>query len=296
MEAFERFSKEVTSVEATVIIDDVSWDGLEAIVGGEPALAASWMTLLESMSSWPLDALHFFGLGLARAMARIDQTRAAKLFQKLSSEAPSINRVFGPSKVPAESVALWSCADVSEIRVLCYQRLDEASNDSDLGVEVLAAFSQGRHSDISKYMDAKLALNIPSAIAHALMVSGFSDCNSHAEDVLNRFAAHKGFLGRAAAAARFAYVRNRWARHWFMQMKSADRPEEFWRFSVLFLKIVDSRYAFWQGDHGPGSQVFQSFFPTIKARMESRFETWQSKRQKTLFGQDVPNPIFLRVA
>jgi hypothetical protein len=294
--AFERFRKDVTNAEATLIIDDVSWTGIEAIVAAEPSLADSWVMLLESISGWHLGGLHFFGLGLARAMTRIDPMRAAKLFQKLSSEEPSIRRIFEPSKVPAESVALWSCANVTEIRTLCYRRLDEASDDSRLAVEVLAAFSQGRQSEITEYVDAKLKLNIPSTIGRALMVSGFSDSNPHAEDVLNRFAGQKGFLGKAVVAARFAYYRNLWARHWFAQMKSAGMPEEFWCNSILFLKIVDSRYALWYGDGEAGSTVFQSFFPTVRTRINNRLKTWQDKRQKTLFGQEAPDPVFLRGA
>ena len=293
-QAFDRFSKEVTIAEAGIIVDDISWDGLDAIVSAAPALAASWMSLLDNVTGRPLRSLHFFALGLARSMVRTDPARAAALFRRLSEEEPLIRHVIGPSKIPAEAAAVWSRADVAEIKALCFERLDRAGDDSSLSVEVLAAFSEGKATAIREFIDQKLAADIPSTIARALMVAGFSESNPHADEVLGRFSGQEGFIGRAAAAAYFAYERNRWASHWFERMKSAREPEEFWRYGVLFTKIVDGRYALWRGDDDAGSGVFQRFFPTITERMKNRFKSWQDKRQKTLFGQSVPDQIFIR--
>ncbi len=292
-QTFDRFSNELTAADARLILDDVAWDGFDAIVASKPALAKSWLALLSNVSGSTLSSLHFFALGLAAATAKIDAAGSASLFRRLSTEAALVNRVVGPSKIPAEAIAVWSQASVPEIKQLCFERLDRAANDADLAVEVLAALSEKKHAEINEYVRLKLAIREPIATARALMVSGFSDCNAEATDVLKQFAGYTGFIGQAYKAARYAYDRNNWARHWFEKMKSAQIPEEFWRFAVLFAKLVDGRYALWRNEFGAPARPFELFFLTIEDRMESRIKNWHDKRLKKLFGQNVPEPIFL---
>jgi hypothetical protein len=186
--AFDRVSKQLTVADARIVLDDFSWAGFEAMVSAEPALAKSWATLLCGLPGRTFRSLHFFALGLAKALAKIDAASAAALFQRLGAEAPLINRVVGPSKVPAEAIAVWSNADVREIKVLCFQRLDLARSDDELAVEVLAAFSAGAQAAIVEYVNAKLVTGEPEAIARSLMVSGFSDVNPHTPKILEKFA------------------------------------------------------------------------------------------------------------
>lgn len=292
-EAVEQFAKEVSVADAGIILDDFSWEGFEAIVSAEPALARSWMSLLTGVQAQQFRSLHFFALGLARALARADPAGAADLFKRLSKEDPLIRRVVGPSRIPAEAVAVWSAADLGEIKTVCFERLDRAASDSELAVEVLAAFSVGKSLQINAYIDEKLASGLPSEIARALIVAGFSDGNPHAADTIKRFADHKGFLGKTCDAARYAYERNEWARQWYLQMTTTHDPKEFWRNAVLLAKIVDARYALWRGDDTTATQTFRRFFPTVEGRIENCIKNWQDKRQKALFGQEVPDPIFL---
>jgi hypothetical protein len=56
---------------------------------------------------------------------------------------------------------------------------------------------------------------------------------------------------------------------------------------------VDGRYALWRSDYGSPSPLFLRFFLSIEDGMNNRIKKWHDKRQKTLFGQDVPDPIFL---
>jgi hypothetical protein len=179
------------------------------------------------------------------------------------------------------------------VKTLCVKRLDEAANDAELATEVLAAFSAGMSALITEYVDSKVAADEPATISRALMICGFSDVNVHADGILDRFRQHTGFIGGAYKAARFAYERNAWARHWYEKMKSARGPDEFWRFSVLFEKVVDGRYALWRGDYGSPAEAFQQFFGTVCAERSTRIKKWYDKRQKKLFGQDVPDSIFL---
>lgn len=292
-QAFDRFSAELTTADARIILDDFSWQSFDSVVSQDFDLAQSWATLLIGLPSRTFRSLHFFALGLAKAIAKADSPTAIALFGRTSKEPALINRVVGPSKIPAETVAYWENAQIPEIKTLCFERLDRASNDNELAVEVLAAFTEGMQTVVAEYVDQKLAIDEPAAIARALMVSGLSDLNPHATAVLERFKDKDGFIGYAYKAARHAYERNEWACHWFEKMRSALSPEDFWRHSVLFTKIVDGRYTVWQTNSNQPGEIFERFFLTLEDRMNKRLKKWQDKRQKTLFGQDLPDPMFL---
>lgn len=291
-DAVDQFAKEVTRAEAGIILDDFSWAEFEEIVAAEPTLASGWLARLTGLPDEQLRPMHFFALGLARASAKSDPVGAASLLRRLANVKPFIRRVEGTARVPAEAVASWANADLNEIKALCFERLDRAADDAELAIEVHAAFASGRSIQISEYIDLKIVADLPSGLARALMVAGFSDSNSHAFGTLQRFANDKGFLGAACKAAQFAYERNVWARDWYERMHMAKTAEEFWSNSILLEKIVDSRYALWAGDVTTAGLVFQQFFPTVEERIVSRIKSWGSKRKNKLFGQDVPEPVF----
>lgn len=95
---------------------------------------------------------------------------------------------------------------------------------------------------MQEYVAAKRANGTPAALARALMVAGFSNPNAVSDAFLEEYEDAAGFLGGARKAAHYAYERNVWARHWYGEMCAAKEPEEFWRFSVLFCKVVDGRF------------------------------------------------------
>ena len=90
-----------------------------------------------------------------------------------------------------------------------------------------------------------------------------------------------------------AYVRYAWSEHWLSQMREARNPEDFWRYSVLFSKIVDGRSD--DGlpsvsDHG---EPFRMFWPGVESQLKHRCEKWRNERKKKLFGDDAPSKIFI---
>ena len=133
-----------------------------------------------------------------------------------------------------------------------------------------------------------------SEVAHALMVAGFSDHDPFNDDVLDRYRGTDGFIGDAHKAARYAYDRNTWARHWFERMCHARDGLEFWRFSVLFTKIVDGRHDLWQSEYEIRSESMWLFWPSVGNKLRNRIRKWADQRKKKLFGQEVPAENFLR--
>jgi hypothetical protein len=291
-QAFDRFVDRITRADARIILDDVSWGGFEAILAWDPALADSWKWSLLAAQDEVFRAMHAFATGLARAIAPTDPAGAAQLFARTASQRPFVNRVIGVSGISAEAVAVWSRASIPEVRELCFARLDGAPNDSMIAAEVLAAHEAGAQAFVQEYVDSRLAVGEPAKTARALLVCGFSDANDHAGRTLQRFDGCEGFIGQAHHAASYAYRRNDWARHWYREMKAATSPEGFWRYAVLFAKIVDGRFDLWKGDCGSSGEVFVRFFATIEDGVGSRVKKWQSARQSKLFGGDIPDPIF----
>ncbi len=76
-------------------------------------------------------------------------------------------------------------------------------------------------------------------------------------------------------------------------MRSAETGEEFWRYSVLFLKIVDARFDLWEDEIECVGTVCRDFEPSIENKLENRIKSWAKKREKTLFGAKAPNGVFL---
>jgi hypothetical protein len=237
-------------------------------------------------------AMHAFATGLARAIAPTDPGGAAQLFERITAQKPFVNRVIGVSSIPAEAVAAWSRASVPEVRTRCFARLDGAMNDAQIAAEVLAAHQAGSQEFVKEYVDARLSIGEPASTARALLVCGFSDVNDHASGTLQKFDGCVGFIGDAHQAATYSYRRNEWSRHWYRKMKAAASPEEFWRCSVLFAKIVDGRFDLWERDYGSPGEAFLRFFRTIQDGVDSRVKKWQSARQSKLFGREIPDPIF----
>lgn len=291
-QAFDRFVDRITLGDARIILDDFSWEGFDAIVALNSAMAEDWKRSLLAAQDGVFRAMHAFATGLARAIAASDPKGAAQLFERTATQRPFVNRVIGVSSIPAEAVATWSRASIPEIRDLCFARLGAAMNDAHIAAEVLAAHRAGAQETVKEYVDARLSIGEPAAISRALLASGFSDTNDHADAVLKRFEGCVGFVGHTHRTATYAYRRNEWSRHWYRAMKEATSPEEFWRYAVLFAKIVDGRFDLWHGDYGAPGSVFSRFFTTIEDGIDSRLKKWRSARQSKLFGRDIPDPIF----
>jgi hypothetical protein len=110
---------------------------------------------------------------------------------------------------------------------------------------------------------------------------------------MRQYESCKGLLGDAVKACRFAMDRHRWAKHWLQKMQAAQCAEDFWLASVLFLKVVDGRFNALHQERPSGGATFSQWWWSIDRQIKSRVKCWVNKREKKLFGSDVPSPIFL---
>ncbi len=290
--AFTRFNKELTDSDAHLVLSDLTSSGMAAIISAKPEIIGKWHTLLLEASDVQKRSVQCFAVRFAGELAEKHTELALSLFRAYSAVRPLMRCVVGLAKIPIEADVLWSHASVSEISKLCLERLENCANDQEIAVEVLAALSHNQEVVLASYVETLLAAGEPVHIARALAIAGFADESDFADDAISRFDEAKGFVGEAHSAARDAYDRNRWSRHWFDCMQTATSQLDFWRYSVLLSRIVDGRITLW-GRFPLTEETFRAFIPTIQNVIGQRINKWETKRKKTLFGGKVPHVVFL---
>ena len=295
-EAFEAFRATLSREKANIIIDRLQIGEFEAIVAADSKLAQSWFDLFVNLPKPRLAAIHNLGLLLAFSLADSNPEQAAQLITKLAGSEPFVRWTFGTARIPLEAITLWSVKDSPAIEDLRFDRLDRAGNDADIALEVLAALWNGKYQQLRAYIDSRLRRGKPPEIARALMVAGLSDKNEFNSGVLARYRGIPGFIGTAQSAAMYAYERNDWSEHWLKEMRETDRPEDFWRYSMLFAKIADGRSQVLQQGNRANGEPFSLYWPSVKSQLKHRCEKWHNERKKKLFGDDAPSEVFLAFA
>lgn len=292
-EAFERFQEQLSEADADLVLTDLGFKGTAAVLAARPELAERWYERLMAADRRGKYLLHHFTIQFATALAERQPERAIALMRDARQHNSNIRYLYGHGKVPAESWAIWSQAGVSQFREESIKILAAATNDQVIEIEVLAAQLAGRGDIIEQFLNDDISAGHPARMARAITICGLFDEGEMAKGVLNSFATHKGFIGNVHEAARYAYDRNQWARHWYSHMRNSETPIDFWRASVLFLKIVDGRFDLWSDNFGEGSEVFHRFFPLLSQDIERRIKKWQDARSKKLFGLTIPNSVYL---
>ncbi|WP_346296416.1 hypothetical protein LRC39_04000 [Rhodopseudomonas sp. P1] len=289
----KQFFDELRAEDASLVLADLSDEGIIALVDADLDAAMRWLASLGSSNDIQLRHAHRFAVQLSVALARHGVGTANDMLQRLSRLSPIVARVNGIAKVPCDALTVWRSAASTSIAPVCKARLKSVFSDAGLALEIAAAISCGGTALVEEGVDELLAAGKPTDVCRALTISGFSDGSSHADAVLTQFVDASGFIGIARRSAQIAYERNEWSKHWYKRMKAAKTATEFWEASVLFVKIVDARFIIWRDSFGTGSDVFLACFPALLRKIENRIERWQDKRRDKLFGDDVPSRFIL---
>lgn len=287
--AFEAFEGSLTRLSAGQILQDTPIATLDACIAQRPDLARAWARTCIGLSDHRIRNIYNFGLRLAEALSHREPELSAALFEHLRSHRGFLRIVSGPASLGLESLSVWRAADHSAIGSLRRARLDCALTDNEIAQEVLAATVGSKDAFLDLYVREMLDTDRPVDVARALMVCGFSLSTDSRDGIIAAHSGLPGSIGEAARRARYAYDRNVWARHWYDRMRDADTPEEFWRFAVLFLKLVDGRYQHWNVPQPGIGSPMERFAPGLWHGIKRRIKSWQDKRAKTLFGEKAPN-------
>ena len=291
--AFEAFKGELTQAKAQIILDRLRIDEFDAIAASDWKLAESWYEMFVNLPGTKLVAVYNLGYLLAHALSASSSDKASRLFALLGDSRPLVRITYGGAGISLDAMAIWSAADDPHLDTLRFRRLDRSGNDHKLALEVLAALKNSRDAVLQSYIEKQLGTGEPAKISRALMVAGFSVRSAFMDEVLACCRDTAGFIGRTHAAAMYTYERNMWAEHWFRQMYETKKTEDFWRYSILFTKIVDGRVDVWQTGGRECGEPFRMFWPSVESRLKHRLKRWQGHRERKLFGDDAPASIFM---
>lgn len=295
-EAFLQFKANLTQAKARIILDNISLEEFATVVAAAEEIADRWYGLFMSIAEAKLPAVHNLVLLLAHAFGRKSPDKAKELFRRVKGSKPLVRFTFDKAGVQFDAMATWAGVQSTILDDLRFARLDQAGTDHDLSLEVLAALLNGQQELLTAYVEAKLHKEEPAEISRGIMVAGFSDQSEFNDEILKRYEGSAGLAGSAQKAAKYAYERNIWTRHWFKMMSQTDENTDFWRYAVLFSTIVDGRFDTWCSNYVQKGNPIQSFWPAVESGLKNRFSRWENHRNKKLFGSDAPAPIFLKGA
>jgi len=295
-DAFIEFESKLTQTNARIILDHISLEEFATVVTTAEEFADRWYGLFMSIAEAKLPVVHNLVLLLAHALGRKAPGKAEELFRLVKDSKPLVRFTFSWAGVPLDAVATWAGVRSPILDNLRFARLDRVGTDHDLSIEVLAALLNGQQQLLTTYIEEKLRKAEPVEISRGIMVAGFSDQSEFNDEVLKRYEGSAGLIGSAQKAAKYAYERNLWARHWFEMMCQTGENKDFWRYAVLFSKIVDGRFAVWRSTYSKKGNPIQSFGSTVNSNFKNRLARWENHRKKKLFGSDAPASIFLESA
>lgn len=276
------------------LLENSSLKAFGAFYGADPEalvdLADSFLDSDGAELSW------FYNVALltAYAISGDEPEKAKSLFEMLWKSKPGVGIIYGPAGLMLDHVALWKSAANPLLDELRRARLDRAVTDHELAMEVLAAEQAGRHDILDAYIKVKCDSDTPAVVARGLMVAGFCHDREEPTRVLTDHAGRAGLIGTAHSAAEYAFERNRWARHWYQKMAETGDPVQYWVSRCLFAKIVDGRFYLWDRRDSARSSPLFVYHKITEDAVKRRCERWKQKREKKLFGQDAPEPLFVQ--
>ncbi len=290
---FQQFEVNLTKEKASIILDQFNLEEFEKILEVASEYSERWYQLFTELPESKRSLLYNFISLLAYSFANRSPEKSKNLFLKIRTIEPAIWFNYFNSNIEFAKMATWSCKSSIIIDELCYERLNQTFTDYDISQEVLAATSNDKQELLHKYIETKLESNKPAEIARGIMIAGFSDNDDFSDIVLKKYETSAGLIGNAVKAAKYAYERNIWARHWFKQMCESDKKTDFWRYSILFLKVVDGRFDVWGKSYVQKDNLLQLFGLPIENILENRYKKWKNIRNKKLFGLTAPQSIYL---
>ena len=285
---------EKLTIQSVGIVDGFSLEAFDALYGAIPEALHDLADLFLSPGSPEQFLIHNLALLTAYAISKDEPEKAKSLFENAGDSKSFHPRTAGYAKLTLEQRALWKSAANPLLDGLRSSRLDHAVTDHELAMEVLAAEQAGRQDILDAYIKAKCGSDMPAIVARGLMVAGFCDDREKPAHYLTAHAGRSGLIGAAHHAAQYAFERNRWARHWYQKMSETEDPAQYWVNKCLFAKIVDGRFTLWEKQKSDPSSPLVIYREITEKAVKDRCEKWKRKREEKLFGQDAPEPLFVR--
>ncbi len=292
-DSFQDFSSDLSNQDAHIILEHFDLIGIRNVCRIAPDFSDNMYKLFMSVENDKLPLVVNLIVFLASTISQSDPQKAVQLYRLANGFTPFVHYAYTTSEIPLITWALWNGHDHPDLNRLRFERLDESMDNQAIFQEVLAALLNKKENILKEYINSRLQDGRPYFTARALVATGFCDNSTWHNDILSRYSDVAGIVSEAHKTSVYAYERNEWAKHWYGLMSSAGSADEYWRYSVLFLKVVDGRFELWKDSFAQNS-LATSFEQTLRSAQKQRIKKWATHRKKKLFSDDVPNEVFIR--
>ena len=290
MEVFNDFYNSLDVNAAILIVDGLNITDIDGIAKVAPRVIKKWFTALLKNNDSFLKNVSFL---VAYAYCRQDSDQATLLFQKAMEFDSFVNISYG-NGLFLDHVAIWHADASPSIDDLRRRRLDYATNDHQIAMEVLAAETYEKEQFILDYVFTNLKNDHPYIKSRAIMVAGFSNQTDNFSEYLENAARESGLVGDAAKVALEAHKRCCWTKYWAKKMIEAQTAEEFWCISRLLVKISDGRLKLFLNSQTDLGVYWTKFKDILMEETNKRSEKWKKKREETFLGYKSVDLIFIR--
>ena len=291
-EQFKNYLRYLKTTGADLLLNGMLPEAFASIVNAAPELKNEWFKIFSNLSSIHLPKFYNFILLLAYSYSKNDAERAQLLWDKISNSESYTNITIGQEKIPLKQMSIWGSSN-RDLDAYRFELLDKALSDQQIYNHVLAAIVNNNEKIIYEYINQKINCVEPSQIARGILVAGCLDENSLSADIFDKYINYNGIIGEAYKASLYMYERNIWSKYWFNKMLSTEDSLEFWRYMILFVKIVDLRFYKWKSSLLNNNLLFRKFYHSFRNDINHRCKKWQKERDKKLFGNEPPNPIYI---
>ena len=292
-EAAERFERAVTKAGAQIITQSVTADLISEIDKAAPITTDSWLQFFLDLDSPSLSNVHNVASAVAEAASFRNPAGSLSLMKRLSATPPAVRVTFGRDHLSLDAMTAWAMAPNVESKALRAKRLDSATSDYDLAMEILTAIWAKRQDELRDYVLDRRDREEPAHRARAVMVAGLSPAEDWALETIDLFKEAHGFLKGAYDGAKYAMDRHRWSQHWAGLMRESTNPADVWRYSELLYKIADGRFQPSDLVGAKPNPIIQRFAPTFHNGIRERINRWKNARNSKLFGRRAPDKMFL---
>jgi hypothetical protein len=293
-EAVESYITKLKKHDVACLVDPVYLNGFESIASRAPDVFEKITELLVRASDRQLRPLANIAASAATVLSTTQPEKAGELFERLLGVRPDMNLNIGPAEVPFCRLAVWTAQDGERIKRLPAFRLQSGSNDAELFVEVLCAAEAGKMAEVLAHAEQLMGTEHPGQIARAVTLAGFCDVNEVSLRIFTDPRLIMGFLSEVTQAARGAYERNAWARHWYEEACAATDAVQFWRSCALMIRAADGRFILWFDPHRDLKQaILMPFARFAGDSLKDRAKDKRKKREKMLFGVRPPSSEML---
>ncbi len=290
---FNNYLEGLSNNESYLVLDSLDRKTINICIDNAPDLVRSWVNSILNKEPNHLHHIRNIGFCIAECLSKKEINQSVRLFKHLALGSSTITQIFGIAKIPQSSWSIWNSNDNDKLNKFRMNYLSLITNDQELFIEILTANIHEKNKLIEGFVNKLICSNKPINIARAITVCGLGVDSSLSTKIITKFNNAKGLIGNATKAAIFAYERNQWAEHWYKKMDRAQTKAEFWKFSVLFLKVVDARFEVWKIKFIPQTKFMSEYWPNLLDAYKNRIKKLTTQREKKLFGQEKPEDYFL---